>query len=121
MAFPDPTTITIGGTAQTLARTFVKNGQGQFATADGTYVLEILPSNGKTKVRTIRLRNTKITSDPLVSTTNVRVQDLITLTIIRPLDGYSDADLVAQVAGFFTFLTAGSGSPMLTRFIAGEN
>jgi hypothetical protein len=120
MAFADPLSITIDGTANSLARTFVKNGTGQFVTADGAYVLEVVPTDGKTKVRTIRLRNSKVTSDPLVTTTNVRVQDLISITVIRPLDGFSDAEIIKQVVGLFSFLTASSNAA-LTKFVAGEN
>lgn len=120
MAFSDPQTVTIDAVAQVMARSFDKTGAGNFATADGGYRLEILPSNGKTKVRTLRLRNSKITSDPLVTTTNVRVTDLISLTIIQPLDGYTVDEVVKQVSGLLTWLTA-STNANLTKFVNGEN
>ena len=120
MAFSDPQTITIDGVAKSLARSFERDNKGTFRTAEGEYALEILPTNGKTKVRTLRLRNSKVTADPLVSTTNVRVTDLISITIIRPLDGYSDAEVVKQVAGLLAWLTA-STNANLTKFVAGEN
>jgi len=120
VAFTDPQTVTIDGTAHVLPRSFSKTGIGQFVGPDGTYALEIAPSNGKTKVRVARLRGTKIASDPLVSTVNVRVTDLISLTIIRPNDGYSDAEVVKQVVGFFNLLTANTNAN-LVKLIAGEN
>lgn len=120
MALSDPQTVTIDGTGHTLARVFEKTAPGMFVSADGDYTLEIIPANRKTKVRTVRLRNSKVASDPLVSTTNVRVQDLITLTIIRPLDGYSDAEIEKQVTGFFTWFTAATNAN-LKKVIAGEN
>lgn len=120
MALADP--ISLPGTpVVSLARTFTKNGTGQFGSADGSYVLEVVPvNNGKTKVRTIRLRNTKTTSDPLVSTTNIRVSNLISLTAIRPQDGYSDADIVADIKRL-TSLLAASSDAVLLKFVAGEN
>ncbi len=120
MALADP--ITLPGTpAVTLARTFTKNGTGLFSAADGSYVLEVIPvNNGKTKARTLRLRNTKTTSDPLVSTTNIRVSSLLSLTSIRPADGYSDADIVADIKRM-TSLLAASSDAVLLKFVAGEN
>lgn len=120
MALTDPTVITIDGAAQTLSRVLDKSGIGKFVTADGTYTLEILPSNGKTKVRTLRLRNSKVTSDSLVTTTNVRVSDLISINVIRPLDGYTDAEVAKQIAGLFTWLTADESANLL-KVLAGQN
>jgi CMP-N-acetylneuraminic acid synthetase len=121
MAFADPLSITIDGTANSLARTFVKNGAGQFVTADGSYSLEVAPNQGaSSKVRTARLRNSKVTSDPLVTTTNVRVTDLISLNVTRPLDGYTDAEVVKQLVGFFAFFTANTNANLI-KFVAGEN
>lgn len=120
MAYSDPQTITINSVAQVLNRSFDKSGAGKFTTADGAYTLEVLPSNGKTKVRTLRLRNSKVTSDPLVSTTNVRVTDLISVTIIQPLDGYTIDEIVKQMSGLITWLTASTNANLI-KFVAGEN
>jgi hypothetical protein len=120
MAYADPLSITIDGTANSLARTFVKNGAGQFVTADGSYSLEIAPKTGVTKTRSLRLRNSKVTSDPLTTTTNVRVTDLITINVVRPLDGYTDAKVVKQLVGLFAFLTANTNANLI-KFVAGEN
>lgn len=120
MALNDPQSITVNAVPVSLPRVFEKTAPGTFVSADGTYTLEVLPSNGKTKVRTVRLRNSKVTSDPLVTTTNRRVQDLISLTIIRPLDGYSDEEILQQITGFFTWFTTGTNAN-LKKVIAGEN
>lgn len=120
MAFADPQSITIDGVTTSLPRVLTNNGQGLFISADGNVQLEVVPKTGTTKSRTIRLRTSKITSDPLVSTTNVRVKDLITLTIIRPLDGYSDAEILKQVKGLIGLLTASTDAALI-KLIAGEN
>lgn len=120
MAFPDPLSLTVDGTTTSLPRVLVSGNTGRFVSADGSYELSITPKNGVSKRRDLALRNTKITSDPLVSTTNIRVSDLIALSIIRPLNGYSDAEVVKQVVGLFGLLTASSNA-LLTRLVAGEN
>lgn len=120
MAFADPQTITIDGTAHSLARTYTGTNMGLFEGPDGTVRTEIIPTNGKSKVRIARLRNTKITSDPLVTTTNVRVTDVISLNIVRPNDGFTDDEVIKQVTGFFTWLTAGTNAN-LKKLVAGEN
>lgn len=120
MALNDPQTITVNAVAVPMARVFEKTAPGTFVSADGTYKLEVLPVTRKTKVRTVRLRNTKIASDPLVTTTNRRVQDLISLSIIRPLDGFSDAEILDQVTAFFKWFSDGTNAN-LKKVIAGEN
>jgi len=119
MALADPAVVTIDGVAVTMPRQFTKNGLGTFISADGAYTLEVLPSNGKTKVRTVRLRNSKVTTS-VETTQNVRVSDLISINIIRPLDGYTDAEVVKQVAGLFAFLTAGTNA-ILKQIVEGQN
>ncbi len=120
MAFTDPQTITVDAVAYSLPRVLDKSGMGRFVSADGTYTLELAPTNGKTKVRVLRLRHSKVASDPLVATTNVRVSDLISLTVIRPLDGYSDAEVVKQIKGLIALLTASTDAALI-KFVAGEN
>lgn len=120
MAFTDPQSITIDGSTISLPRQLDKSGIGKFISADGSYTIEVAPKTGSTKVRTLRLRNTKVTADPLVTTTNVRVTDLISLTIVRPLDGYTDAEIEKQLTGLITWLTA-STNANLKKFVAGEN
>lgn len=121
MAFADPQSITIDGVTTSLPRVLTNTGQGLFVSADGNIQLEVVPKNGpSTKSRIMRLRTSKITSDPLVSTTNVRVKDLVSLTIIRPNDGYADAEILKQVKGFIALLTASTDAALI-KLIAGEN
>lgn len=121
MAFADTQTITVDSAAVPMPRIFTSTGVGQFTSANGDVQLEVAPKNGKsTKGRTIRLRVSKVTSDPLVATTNVRVQDLISLTIVRPNDGFSDAEILKHVKGLFGLLTASTDAALI-KLIAGEN
>lgn len=120
MAFNDPQSITIGTATTPLPRILTKTGAGQFVGADGAVQLEIIPTTGKTKVRTVRLRTSKVTSDPLVTTTNVRVSSLISLTIIRPLDGFSDEETLQQITALNTWGSANSNANF-KKLVVGEN
>lgn len=116
----DPQSITIDGTAHSLPRVLTGTELGRFVSADAATSLEI-ETQSKGRRRTVaRLRIRKVTSDPLVSTTNVRVDDTVALTINRPIDGFSDSEIEKQVAGFITWLTASSNAN-LKKIIAGEN
>lgn len=116
----DPQSITIDGTAISAARNLTGTSLGRFISADGKTTIEVQTDRGARTRTVARLVQNKVTSDPLVSTTNVRVGDTIALTINRPADGYSDADVLAQVKGFLAWLTA-STDANLKKIIAGEN
>lgn len=116
----DPQSITVGGTAKVLPRMLTGTTQGRFAGPDTTIEVEtVRGKNGRYRT-TARLTQRKITSDPLVATTNVEVSDTIALSFNRPLVGYSDADVLAQVKGFIAWLNANTDA-VLKQIIAGEN
>lgn len=122
MAFADPQTITVDGTAFACARSFTGTEMGKFVSADTSYKLEVTPRvlrTGRTQ-RSAAAINTKVTADPLITTTNIRVSDTIRLVIDRPAQGYSDAEVVKQVTGFIAWLTASSNAN-LVKLVAGEN
>lgn len=116
----DPQSITIASNTLTLPRKLTGTDLGQFRDSDNR--IEVQTSAQKNgRVRTVvRLVQQKVTTDPLVSTTNVVVGDTIALTINRPSAGYSDADVLAQVKGMIAWLTASSDA-VLKKIIAGEN
>lgn len=115
----DPQSITIDGVTKTLPRILTGTQEGRFADANTSISVESTSKNGR--VRTVaRLHAVKVTSDPLVSTTNILVDDSIALTFNRPTSGFSDADVLAQVKGFIAWLSA-STDANLKKIIAGEN
>lgn len=121
MAFADPTTITIDAVAIPMGRVYTGTSTGKFVSSDAKSRIEIQPTNTKTRNRkTLRLYQEKITADPLISTTNVRVGDMISIIIDRPLEGYSDSEVEKQVVGLINYLTA-STNANLKKLIAGEN
>lgn len=116
----DPQSLTIGSATLTLPRKLTGTDLGQFRDTDN--VVEVQTTAQKNgRIRTVaRLQQQKVTTDPLVATTNVMVSDTIALTINRPRNGYTDADVLAQVKGLIGWLTASSDA-VLKKIIAGEN
>ena len=120
MAFPDPVTITVGGTAQTLDRIQTGSTDGLFRGSNLS--LEIVPSTNRSgrSVVAARLTRRKVTTDPLVSTTNVEVKETVTIAFNRPAAGFSTAETKELYTALAAMLTASSGA-MLTKLINQES
>lgn len=111
--------ITTSGGAKTANRYLTGTDLGRFASSDGTAVIEVQSSRGA-RVRTVaRLIENKVAADPLTAV-NQRVGQTIALTINHPVDGFSEADILASVKGFIGWLSATSDAN-LKKIIAGEN
>ena len=118
MALADPQSLTIGGTATSLVRTDGPN-PGVFSSADGAITFKVTPQQGKRLRRTVRVDFAKIAADPLTAV-NKRVSGSVYLVVDFPTDGFTTADLVAQIAALSTWLTA-STNANATKVIAGES
>jgi len=120
MAFADPQSITISGTANSLPRTGSGIGVGGFATSDGSLVMDVrhAPSRLRTS-RTIGITIKKYVSDPLRPADNVPVSATIRLVVNQPVQGFTPADLLAAIVGFTNNLTASSNAN-LTKLLGGE-
>lgn len=115
----DPQSITTSAGAKSANRVLTGTALGRFSAGDGTTVVEVQTDPGK-RIRTVaRLIENKIAPDPL-TTANTRVGQTIALTINRPLDGFSEAEVLASVKGFIGWLTAATDAN-LKKIIAGEN
>jgi hypothetical protein len=121
MALANDQTVTVGSDTIALARVFTGKAEGRFVSANGDTAIDISPtvSNGRSH-RAVRFSQKKTTADPLVGSVNIRVNDYVSLNINRPQDGYTDADVLAQVKAFIGWLTAGTDAN-LKKIIAGEN
>jgi hypothetical protein len=122
VAFSDPQSITINAVAIPLNRVYTGTQDGLFVSADGNTRIELAPAGGSRtrKHRAVRLKQTKTTVDPLVGSTNIRVNDMWSLAINRPLEGYSDDECLLQLTGLIAWLTAGTNANA-KKLIAGEN
>lgn len=122
MAFGNTQTITIDDTELTLERVFTGSTTGLFKSSDSATSIEVTPavSRDGRQHRVARLRQKKTTTDPLVGSTNVRVEDFMSLNVNRPSDGYTDAEILKQATGFIAWLTANSNANLI-KLIGGEN
>lgn len=121
MALSNDQSITVGADTISLARVFTGKAAGHFVSSDGESQIDVSPAfSGGRSHRAVRFSQKKTTADPLVGSVNVRVNDYVSLNINRPVDGFSDADVLAQVKGFIGWLTAGTDAN-LKKIIAGEN
>lgn len=119
MALSDPQSVTINGTAFSLARVISLEGKSQYNSADGNTRLVVLQSNGKRKRTAIRLEQTKVASDPLTSI-NAYADDAVYLMIDRPLVGFSVDEIVKQVTALVALISASSYG-LVTRVLGGES
>lgn len=119
MALTDPLSITIDGTAYSLARVIAVDGKSQYNSADGNTRLVVLQSNGKRRRTAIRLEKTKVAADPLTAI-NAYVDDAVYIMFDRPLVGFSNDEIVKQLTGLVTLASASSYA-LVSRALAGES
>lgn len=115
----DPQNITPSVGAKVANRTLTGTSLGRFVAGDGSVTLEVQTAPGA-RIRTVaRLVENKVAADPLTAL-NSRYGQTIALTINRPMDGFSEADVLTSVKAFITWLTANTDAN-LKKIIAGEN
>lgn len=120
MAFADPQSITIDGTAISLPRTDF-DPAGVFTSTDGTVELRVW--HQRTKAGRIRryykVTHNKLAADPYVAGVNKPVNMSIQLTVDVPPQGYLVADSKKIIESALAVLTASTGAK-LTQFLGGE-
>lgn len=120
MAFSDPQSVTVDGTAHSLPRVSSGENSGSFQSNDGTVKLSVSHQYGKRTRRTIRLEHSKIAPDPLISSTNIRHSMTCYMVIDTPQTGYTVTEAKAVADALAAFLTASSGAAT-TKLLGGEN
>lgn len=110
MAFSDPVSLSIDKTAYTLARINTGGTNGKFVSDDGNVTLAIVPTENRAgrKVSAVRLTVGKVTTDPLVSTTNQRVSQTVTVAYNNPAYGFTAAETINALKGIIAMLEAGT-------------
>jgi len=120
MAFNEPQSVTVSGTAVSLPRTGQGLGIGTFSSSDGAYGMDVRNSYGKTRTRrTIGITSKKYAADPTRPTDNKPVNVSVRLVVDQPLQGYTTAEITALVVGFLGNLTA-STNANITKLLGGE-
>lgn len=119
MALADPQSVTINAVAIPLPRILTGTSEGVFTAADGLTTIKVTPStSSRSKRQSLLISQKKVTTDPLVATTNVMKGITITLNVQRDLDGYSDADAKKVLTGFLAWAQSAG---VVDAFLAGQN
>jgi len=120
MAFSDPQSVTVGGSAISLPRTGSGNGSGTFTSNDGLVRMTIASSYGKRTRRTIRLEHSKVAPDPLISSQNIKYTMTSYIVTDTPVTGYTVSEAKAVVDALVAYLAASTGA-RVTQLLGGEN
>lgn len=119
MAFADPQSLTIAGTATSLPRVGSALNAGTFQSNDGNVRLAVSSSYGKRVRRTIRVQHRKVAADPLTAQ-NVNYEMTCYLVTDAPLVGYTVAQQKDIVDALVAYLSASTGAKV-TQLLGGEN
>lgn len=117
--YTDPQSVTISGSAKSLARTSSTENGGKFATADRNHRMVVTHSYGRRQRHTIRFEVDTTTASPLITGQNV-LQSMSTYLVVDVPNGYDTAAAKAVVDGFLANLSATSGAN-ITKLIGGES
>lgn len=121
MAFADPQSVTIDGTAISLPRVSSGVNAGAFKSNDGLTALSANHQYGTRRTRrVIRLDISKIAADPLLAGVNVKADMSVYLVVDLPVTGYNVADTKKITDGFVAKLSASSGA-IMTSLLGGES
>jgi len=113
MAFSDPTTITIGGTAYVLNKTQSLTDGTLYRAADSTAIM-VIKHELKARNRSyISLNFGKVAPNPLISAQNIVYDMTVGITVNRPKTGFTITEQKDVVTGFFTMLTASTNANLL--------
>lgn len=106
MAFADPQSITVNGSAKSMPRVSTKGSETIYQTGDETWALRISHQKLKNRVRSVaRFDQKAIVANPLDSTDQDFDIQGVYLVIDRPMFGFSMTQLEQQIAGFVSWLS----------------
>jgi hypothetical protein len=108
MAFADPQSTTLNAVAISLPRTGTGPGTGEFTSADGNVLMTVRHNRGKRISSSIQLRQSKIVTDPLRPADYKPVFASVTLTVNKPLQGFSAVETLDLVNSLLANLAAGT-------------
>lgn len=118
--FSDPQSVTISGTANSLARTGTGLDSGVFQKDDGNVKMSVQHAYNKRTRRTIRLDHRKVAADPLLTAQNANYNLGIYVVVDAPPLGYTPAEVKAVWDGFIANLAASSAANTI-KFLGGES
>jgi hypothetical protein len=113
MSFSDPQTVTpptLG--AQSCNKVNTGPYSATYQVADRTFALEIrhqYAGKRKDRIRSnVKVTQKKIAADPLITDTNNEYSQSVSMTIDRPVAGFSNAEAIDLASGLIVWLNASS-------------
>lgn len=120
MAFSDPQSVTISGSAISLPRiSSVANGS-TYSSSDGAVDLVLSHAYGRRTRRVIRLDHSKYAADVFIPSTNAEVSMSCYMVFDLPKVGYNNTEALAVYAGLKGLMTASSDAA-ITKLLGGES
>lgn len=120
MAFSDPQSVTIAGTANPLPRTGSSDNTGSFTKDDGNVKLTVSHAYNKRTRRVIKLEHRKVAPDPLFPAQNTPYSASIYIVVDVPPVGYTPAEIKGIWDGFLANLSASTAANTV-KFLGGES
>jgi len=120
MAFSDPQSITISGSAISLPRVSSGDNKSKYSSTDGLVDLTASSSYGNRTRRVLRVDHSKITADPFIPAQNREVSMSCYMVFDVPTVGYSNTEVKAVYTGFNSLYTA-STSALIDKLLGGES
>jgi len=120
MAYADPQSITISGTAISLPRTNVQNNKSEYTSSDGLVKLTASHAYGRRTRRVLRVDHSKIAPDLFIPAQNAKLSMSNYIVFDVPVLGYSPTEAKAVYDGFKAMFSA-STDALITKLLAGES
>lgn len=113
----DPQTVTIDGSAKTLAAVSRSDGSSIYRTSDGVYTLTVSRRTARNRTRFVcRIDHKGLDADPLTSGSFIPVSASWYFVMDKPETGYDQTDFKNVALGLTGFLT----SATLLKVLGGE-
>lgn len=118
--FADPQSITINAVAQSLPAISRGENDSKYLKSDGSVKLTIGHQFRAERNRfTVRVDQTKISADPLVTANNKVYSQSVYIVVDKPTVGFTDTEAAYLVAALAGWLTASSGANV-AKVLGGE-
>lgn len=117
MAYADPQSVTVAGSAKSLPRVGSDSSlDGKFQSADGKYILSVKHTNGSRNRHVVQLKLDDTVANPLVPDQNVVVSTWTHIVIDAPRNGLSST----QITDISNALQVWATPANLTKLVGGE-
>lgn len=120
MAFADPQSVTLSGTALSLPRVSSNEVTSSYVKDDRTVTLRAAHSDGNRRIDTLSLRQTKVAPDPFVTGLNKEEYMQVNVSVNRPKAGFTTTEAKALVDAVLAYASAASGAK-ITQLLGGEH